>query len=163
MGTIAVVSRTRGRTVSGAAVAVVIAVFTLLVAPTATAAPAGVCAAVAVFAVPGTNETSEAADLAVAVGLLKGLTDPLAERWGDALHVAYVPYPASLDRPVFYPTSELRGADRLARDAIDYAARCPAARITLIGFSQGADVVSDVVHRASRGTIGLTLTASRGR
>lgn len=136
-------------------VPVVLATFSLLTAPVAAAAPAPGCAAVAVFAVPGTNETSEAADPAVAVGLLKGLTDPLAARWGDALHVAYVPYPASFDRPVFYPLSELRGADRLARDAADYAARCPGARLALVGFSQGADVVSDVVHRAARGSVTL--------
>jgi hypothetical protein len=136
-------------------VPVVLATFSLLTAPIAAAAPAPGCAPVAVFAVPGTNETSQAADPAVAIGLLKGLTDPLVARWGDALHVTYVPYPASFDRPVFYPLSELRGADRLARDAADYAARCPAARLALVGFSQGADVVSDVVHRAARGSVAL--------
>ena len=125
----------------------------LVLAPNAAAAPA--CPAVALFAVPGTNETSEAADPAVAVGLLAGLTDPLAQRWGEALSVRYVPYPASLDRPVLYPLSELRGADRLARDAGDLAARCPDTTITLVGYSQGGDVVSDVVHRAARRTIAL--------
>ena len=124
-----------------------------LTAPLATAAPA--CPAVALFAVAGTNETSEAADPARSVGLLAGLTDPLARRWGDDLSVRYVPYPASLDRPVFYPFSEGRGAERLARDAGDLAARCPDTTITLVGFSQGADVVSDVVHRAANGTIAL--------
>jgi hypothetical protein len=124
-----------------------------LTAPLATAAPA--CPAVALFAVAGTNETSEAADPARSVGLLAGLTDPLARRWGDDLSVRYVPYPASLDRPVFYPFSEGRGAERLARDAGDLAARCPDTTITLVGFSQGADVVSDVVHRSSRGSVAL--------
>ena len=124
-----------------------------LTAPLATAAPA--CPAVALFAVAGTNETSEAADPARSVGLLAGLTDPLARRWGDDLSVRYVPYPASLDRPVFYPFSEGRGAERLARDAGDLAARCTDTTITLVGFSQGADVVSDVVHRAANGTIAL--------
>jgi pimeloyl-ACP methyl ester carboxylesterase len=125
----------------------------LLVTPAATAAPA--CPTVTLFAVPGTGETSEAADPGRAVGLLAGLTNPLAQRWGDQLSVRYVPYPASLDRPVLYPLSELRGADRLARDAADVAARCPDTTITLIGYSQGGDVVSDVVHRAARGTIAL--------
>ncbi|MDD7922429.1 cutinase family protein [Actinomycetospora chibensis] len=124
-----------------------------LTAPLATAAPA--CPAVALFAVAGTNETSEAADPARSVGLLAGLTDPLARRWGEDLSVRYVPYPASFDRPVFYPFSEGRGAERLARDAGDLAARCPDTTITLVGFSQGADVVSDVVHRATNGTIAL--------
>jgi hypothetical protein len=126
----------------------------LLAAPTAAAAPA--CPPVALFAVPGTGETSEAADPAAAHGLLAGLTGPLADRWGDALSVRYVPYPASLDRPVFYLASEQRGADRLARDAGDLAARCPDTTITLVGYSQGADVVSDVVHRAANRTIALT-------
>ena len=126
-------------------------------APAATAAPgaAPACPVVTLFAVPGTGETSEAADPGRAVGLLAGLTNPLAQRWGAELSVRYVPYPASLDRPVLYPLSELRGADRLARDAADVAARCPDTTITLIGYSQGGDVVSDVVHRAARRTIAL--------
>jgi hypothetical protein len=123
-------------------------------AAAATEAP-GPCPGVTLFAVPGTGETSEAADPAVAVGLLAGLTDFLAQRWGDSLSVRYVPYPASLDRPVLYPLSELRGADRLARDAADVAARCPDTTITMIGYSQGGDVVSDGVHRAARRTIAL--------
>lgn len=126
----------------------------LLAAPAADAAPAPACPPVALFAVPGTNETSEAADPARAAGLLSGLTDPLARRWDGALSVRYVPYPASLDRP-FYLVSEQRGADRLARDAGDVAARCPQSTITFVGYSQGADVVSDVVHRAANGAIAL--------
>jgi hypothetical protein len=51
-------------------VPVVLVTFSLLTAPIAAAAPAPGCAPVAVFAVPGTNETSEAADPAVAIGLL---------------------------------------------------------------------------------------------
>jgi hypothetical protein len=125
----------------------------LLAVPAAAAAPA--CPPVALFAVPGTGETSGAADPGVAAGLLAGLTDPLAARWGDTLSVRYVPYPAALDRPVFYLVSEQRGADRLARDAADLAGRCPDTTITLLGYSQGADVVSDVVHRAANRTIAL--------
>lgn len=130
-------------------------------APAATADPAAdrsagpACPPVALFAVPGTNETSEAADPAASVGLLAGLTDPLARRWGDSLPVRYVPYPASVDRP-FYFTSERRGTERLARDAGGLAERCADTAILLVGFSQGADVVSDVVHRAANGTIGLS-------
>lgn len=126
---------------------------TVPTAPAATAAPAD-CPPVVLYAVPGTNETSEAADPARSVGLLARLTDPLAARWGDALSVRYVPYPATFDRP-FYLLSASRGAERLARDAGDLAARCPETTIMLVGFSQGGDVVSDVVHRAANATIGL--------
>ncbi|MHC1563236.1 cutinase family protein [Actinomycetospora sp. C-140] len=127
----------------------------LLLAPNAAAEVAAPdCPAVALFAVPGTRETSEDADPARSIGLLSGLTDPLAARWGDALSVRYVPYPASLDRP-FYLVSEQRGAERLARDAADVAARCPGTTIALVGYSQGADVVSDVLHRAANGTVPL--------
>lgn len=124
----------------------------LVAAPGAAAAPG--CPPVVLFAVPGTNETSEAADPAVAVGLLAGLTNPLAGRWGGSLSVRYIPYPASLDRP-FYLVSQTRGTERLARDAGDVATRCPDTTITFVGFSQGADVVSAVVHRAADGAIGL--------
>ncbi|MFC5139465.1 cutinase family protein [Actinomycetospora rhizophila] len=142
-----------GGVVRRALLVVVLLITTGLVAtPAAVAAPA--CPPVALFAVPGTGETSEAADPAASVGLLAGLTDPLARRWGDGLAVRYVPYPATVDRP-FYFTSEGRGAERLARDAGDVAARCPDTTIMLIGYSQGGDVVSDVVHRAANGTIGL--------
>jgi pimeloyl-ACP methyl ester carboxylesterase len=127
----------------------------LAVTPAAAAAPA--CTSVALFAVPGTGETSEAADPTASIGLLAGLTDPLAQRWasdGTALAVSYVPYPATVDRP-FYFTSERRGAERLARDAGAVAERCPDTRILLVGYSQGGDVVSDVLHRAANGTIAL--------
>lgn len=127
----------------------------LVAAPAAGAAPS--CPPVALFAVPGTGETSEAADPAASAGLLAGLTDPLVRRWGSdgaALTVRYVPYPATVDRP-FYLTSAGRGAERLARDAGDVARRCPDTTIMLVGYSQGGDVVSDVVHRAANGTIAL--------
>lgn len=124
----------------------------LVAVPAAGAAPA--CPPVVLFAVPGTGETSEAADPAASVGLLAGVTDPLARRWGGDLSVRYVPYPATVDRPLYF-TSERRGAERLARDAGEVAGRCPDTTIMLIGFSQGGDVVSDVVHRAANGTIGL--------
>ncbi|MEJ2886550.1 cutinase family protein [Actinomycetospora aeridis] len=125
----------------------------LAVAPGAVASTRA-CPQASLFAVPGTGETSEAADPARSIGLLAGLTDPLARRWGDALEVRYVPYPATVDRP-FYFTSERRGAERLARDAGEVAARCPDTSILLVGFSQGGDVVSDVVHRAANGTVAL--------
>ncbi|GLZ46658.1 hypothetical protein Acsp06_28430 [Actinomycetospora sp. NBRC 106375] len=135
------------------------AALTLVPSASAEAAEAAApgCPAVALFAVPGTRETSEAADPARSIGMLSGLTDPLAARWGGdpaALSVRYVPYPASLDRP-FYLVSEQRGADRLTRDAVDVATRCPATTITLVGYSQGADVVSDVLHRVANGTVAL--------
>lgn len=130
----------------------------LLTTPTAVARPAqppAPCAAVALFAVPGTTETAESADPAVPVGRLAGLTVPLTQRWApDRLRVEYLPYPASLDRPP-YLLSEARGIEALTRVTTAYAARCPSARIVLVGYSQGADVVSDLVHRASRGTVGL--------
>lgn len=125
------------------------------------AAPPG-CAPVSIVAVPGSGETDAQADPAVSRGLLRGLTDPLAARHGARLQVAYLAYPASIDRPVPYPISELRGVEALDRVSGDLLARCPSTRLLLIGFSQGADVVSDVVHRAQRGTTRIAPEAVAG-
>lgn len=119
------------------------------------AAPSRACAAVALFAVPASGETDADADPDVAVGLLAGLTTPAARRWGSALHVEYLSYPASIDRPLPYFLSEARGVDALTTAMTTYARRCPAARLLPIGFSQGADIVDDLLHRASRGTVAL--------
>lgn len=131
-----------------------------LTAPHPPNGPAG-CAPVALFAVPGSGETSEQADPGEARGLLRAFTVPAAERLGGRLHVEYLPYPATLDRPP-YPVSELRGVETLDRVTGAYATRCPRARLVLLGYSQGADVVSDLVHRAQRGTVAVTPDALAG-
>lgn len=130
------------------------AAVTTITAPAVAAEAGAPCAAVALFAVPGTGETTATADPAAAVGSLARLTTPLAQRWGTRLHVEYLPYPATLDWPS-YLVSEGQGIAALTRGTTAYAARCPQTLITLVGYSQGADVVSDLVHRASRGTVAL--------
>lgn len=113
------------------------------------------CAAIALFAVPGSGETTAGADPASPTGLLAALTAAPAARWGGQLHVEYLPYPAAADRLLSYLLSEARGVDALTTVTTAYAARCPDARLLLLGYSQGADVVSDLVHRAARGTVAL--------
>lgn len=126
----------------------------LLTAVPAGGAPAR-CSPVALFAVPGTGESDSEADPGLDVGLLSGLTVPASERNGDDLLVEYLAYPASLDRPLPYVLSELRGVEALDRRTGAHHQRCPDSRIVLVGYSQGADVVDDLVHRAQRGTVAI--------
>ena len=69
--------------------------------------------------------------------------------------VALFAVPASIDRPLPYPISEGRGVAALERAMTGYASRCPAALLTVVGYSQGADVASDLVHRSTNDATSL--------
>jgi acetylxylan esterase len=53
-----------------------------------------------------------------------------------------VPYPATLDN---YISSESKGVASMQSLIVSYEARCPNSKIALLGYSQGAHVVGDVL------------------
>ncbi|MFI9509047.1 cutinase family protein [Nocardia sp. NPDC052566] len=118
---------------------------------TATAAPG--CAPVTAVLVPGTGETSTAADPAQPVGLLATLGNDLGTRHGGGIDVRYLPYPAAAAP---YASSKHAGVQALSELLGEL---CSQTQVVLVGYSQGADVAGDVA--AAVGTGSGSIAASR--
>jgi hypothetical protein len=88
--------------------------------------------------VPGTSETTPAADPARPVGMLAPLAQGLAARYGSAIDVRTLAYTADAAP---YATSQTQGAQALTATL---ARLCSGTRVVLAGYSQGADIVGDL-------------------
>ncbi|MEO9222011.1 MAG: cutinase family protein, partial [Mycobacteriaceae bacterium] len=98
----------------------------------------------AVF-VPGTGETQVGADPAVPVGLLKAVSEPIRDSVdANRAGIYFVPYIANFPNPIAYQASEQAGVRATTEAIAATAAKCPEARFTLAGYSQGAAVAGDV-------------------
>jgi len=105
----------------------------------------------AVF-VPGTYETRIGADPAVPVGLLAPVADALRKNLGpDKVGFYFVPYLAQFGNPTPYPQSAASGVKATVDAMAATANKCPAAKFTLAGFSQGAAVAGDVATQIGQG------------
>ena len=105
----------------------------------------------AVF-VPGTYETRIGADPAVPVGLLAPVADALRKNLGpDKVGFYFVPYLAQFGNPTPYPQSAASGVKATVDAMAATASKCPAAKFTLAGFSQGAAVAGDVATQIGQG------------
>lgn len=111
------------------------------------------CPAVYALGVQGTGQSSPDAPVSTDTGMLSQVFVPLqadAEAAGVKVARAYVPYDASfggLDRPsnadsASYERSVRGGLDSLDKMASQIVSACPATRIAVAGYSQGAHVVS---------------------
>ncbi len=97
--------------------------------------------------VPGTGETSSAADPAQPQsGMLRPIGDGLVARYGGDIQVRYLPYAASL-APT-YRASESAGVQALS-DLL--GGLCASTRVVLAGYSQGADAAGDIAARIGHG------------
>ncbi|WP_433524067.1 cutinase family protein [Nocardia pseudovaccinii] len=88
--------------------------------------------------VPGTSETTPAADPARPVGMLAPLAEGLAARYGSAIDVRTLAYTADAAP---YATSQIQGGQALTATL---ARLCSGTRVVLAGYSQGADIVGDL-------------------
>lgn len=117
----------------------------------AQAAPAGECPTMYVVAIPGTWETSTAADRAPTPGMLAGVTDRLR---GTDIRTDYVTYAAT----AFPWEGDVYGASK--KQAHDNARgmleamqqRCGDTKFGIIGYSQGADAAGDLASEIGTGT-----------
>ncbi|WP_054814237.1 cutinase family protein [Nocardia arizonensis] len=131
---------------------------TMPVAATASGQPPGAgedgvrisatCPALFVLGVQGTGQSSTDASRTEDTGMLASVLAPLTGL-GDGRLVdrAYVPYSASFGgatpgTDVTYSDSATEGLTRLREMAGSVAERCPRSQLGLIGYSQGAHVVS---------------------
>ncbi|MGW1738055.1 cutinase family protein [Nocardia sp. NPDC001965] len=122
------------------------AVVPVCVAPAAVSAPAS-CPDLYIVAVPGTWETSDAAP---GRGMLAASVEQLP---GDVA-VDYIAYAATAFpwEGEVYGRSEQQAADR-ARDRVSAVARaCPATRIAILGYSQGAHAAGDLAAEIGTGS-----------
>ncbi|MBE7192158.1 MAG: cutinase family protein, partial [Gordonia polyisoprenivorans] len=115
-------------------------------------APAVVtCPDVAVVMVPGTWETSTAANPNQSAGMLKQITDPIEKRFGDAVKVIYTNYIADAFRRVPYAQSKQNGIERTSSLLSQVTQQCSTTRFVLGGYSQGADVSGDLASDIGNG------------
>lgn len=129
---------------------------TAAAAPTTSSAGSG-CDVLHVFGLQGTGQSGDAAATDVDSGFLgSAITIPLSLA-ADNVGRTLIPYAASFggkpgdstDLP--YAQSIADGLDAGAKFLADYAARCPGAKIALTGYSQGAQVASELARRIGAG------------
>ncbi|MEU4315291.1 cutinase family protein [Nocardia sp. NPDC024068] len=125
----------------------------------------GECHSLFVLGVEGTGESSAASATGTAVtGLLATVMDPLTKAIGQRVGRAYVPYPAAFGGAlpgalVPYSASAAEGLGQLRDMATEVLDRCPRTQLGLIGYSQGAHVVSMFAREV--GTGGSAVPADR--
>lgn len=143
----------RWRMIGLSVVAIVTAAATLSAAPVVAAQTN--CPAVEAIAVPGTSQTTPAADPNEPVGVLGSILEPMAKRLKLAISTYYVPYPASIIGGTDgggYRASKNAGIDHTNARITQVANRCPKTNFMLTGYSQGADIVGDIASAIGRGT-----------
>ncbi|WP_051133268.1 cutinase family protein [Nocardia paucivorans] len=120
------------------------------------ATESGDCPELFVLGVQGTGQSSPNSPITVDSGMLATVLRPLAEiGHGRVIGRAYVPYPASFggavgDTTTPYSASALEGLRRLREMAAAVTERCPRTLLGIIGYSQGAHVVSMFAREVGR-------------
>ncbi|MFI9510299.1 cutinase family protein [Nocardia sp. NPDC052566] len=106
--------------------------------------PAGCAAAFNLF-IPGTWETSEAADPARPIGMLGPVAEAVQREQGPKSAIYFTPYMArAFDNGFTYADSKNTAVRNAQKALRDYGTRCPAANFTITGYSQGADAAGDL-------------------
>ncbi|KAB2586046.1 hypothetical protein BS297_07275 [Rhodococcus erythropolis] len=142
-------------TVAAVAIGVLAAVVAVPAATANQSAPKPACPDNLLLAIPGTTETTADADPTQSRGMLKNVTDPLANEFSAAqLQVEYVPYMALIvdDKADTYGTSKKQAIDTASKMIADKAAECTNTKFGLTGFSQGADAAGDLAADIGSGS-----------
>ncbi|WP_016881294.1 MULTISPECIES: cutinase family protein [unclassified Rhodococcus (in: high G+C Gram-positive bacteria)] len=136
-------SRTRRTVALIATVTVVVGV--ALTAPAfANAAPVG-CAATFNLFIPGTWETNENADPNQPVGMLAPVAESIKAQNGARAQIYSLPYMArAFDNGHTYADSKTDAVSKATAVLESYADKCRGAKITITGYSQGADAAGDL-------------------
>ncbi|MFC9436482.1 cutinase family protein [Nocardia sp. NPDC057030] len=123
----------------------------MAVASATVAAPAVVHAAPADCAetfnlfIPGTWETNEKADPAQPIGMLRPIAEAIQRQHGPSSDIYFTPYMArAFDNGYTYADSKNTALVNARKALRDYDNRCPGAKFTIAGYSQGADAAGDV-------------------
>ncbi|MBF6064945.1 cutinase family protein [Nocardia terpenica] len=114
------------------------------------------CPALFVLGVQGTGQSSADASMTVDSGLLSAVVQPVLAAARGLVGRAYVPYDAAFGGPVPggpqpYAVSVSGGLDRLRSMAQTVIGHCPHSDLALLGYSQGAHVVSMLAREIGQG------------
>ncbi|MFD6157611.1 cutinase family protein [Nocardia sp. NPDC060256] len=134
------------RYVMATIVAVGVAVASVAVAAPALAHSAQAdCAETFNLFIPGTWETNENADPAQPIGMLRPIAEAIQRQQGPKSDIYFTPYMArAFDNGHTYADSKNTALVNARKALHDYDRRCPAAKFTITGYSQGADAAGDV-------------------
>ncbi|WP_280258128.1 cutinase family protein [Nocardia wallacei] len=117
-----------------------------------------VCPVLWVLAVQGTGQSSPAASRTDDTGVLGALLGPASAAVPGLVQHTYIPYqagfgglPGAGGGPESYAASVADAVTELASTAGQIADRCPATRLAMVGYSQGAQVVSQVARAIGAG------------
>jgi len=115
-----------------------------LAIPMPAAAPASPCAQVHVIAARASTEAPGA-------GVIGSLVTLIQDNSKQTVSTASVDYPATLQN---YASSVGQGDSALKTQLTNQASACPSQKIVLVGYSQGAQVVGDVIGGGGGGSLG---------
>ncbi|MFF2110605.1 cutinase family protein [Rhodococcus koreensis] len=137
-------SRTR-RTVALIATATVAGGGVALTAPAIVNAAPMNCATAFNLFIPGTWETNEHADPNRPVGMLAPIAEAIKAKNGARAQVYTLPYMArAFDNGHTYADSKADAVSKATAVLKNYTDKCPDAKITITGYSQGSDAAGDL-------------------
>lgn len=153
-------TNSRARILAGLAMATALGAAGAVSAPTpsAVAVPISGCPALYVLGVQGTGQSSPGADPLADTGMLGALLAPVVAAVPDLVQRSYIAYPAGFGGAVgtgggsdAYADSVRAGVAALEAAADQIAAACPDTALAAVGYSQGAQVVSEFARAVGAG------------
>jgi acetylxylan esterase len=107
-------------------------------------APAGSCAAVSIV-------TARASTEAPGEGITGALVSQVVNQSRQTVSRASVSYPATLGN---YAASQAQGVAAAKTQVTNLVNRCPTTKVVLLGYSQGANVIGDILAGGGGGALG---------
>ncbi|WP_225728838.1 MULTISPECIES: cutinase family protein [unclassified Nocardia] len=124
----------------------------LAAAPAPAHAETAGCATTFNLFIPGTWETDEHADPARPTGMLGPIAEAVQRAHGTDSDIYFTPYMArAFDNGHTYADSKSTALSNARTALRNYETRCPAARFTITGYSQGADAAGDLAADIGNG------------
>ncbi|WP_280275111.1 cutinase family protein [Nocardia wallacei] len=153
-------STSRSRTRRAAVLLTGLAVGAVVSGPAAAAPPPADpgCPVLWVLAVQGTGQSSPAASRTDDTGVLGALLGPVTAAAPAMVQHTYIPYqagfgglPGAGGGPESYAASVAGAVTELGTTAAQIVDRCPATELAMVGYSQGAQVISQVARAIGAG------------
>nr|WP_235214860.1 cutinase family protein [Rhodococcus opacus] len=117
----------------------------LLTGPVITHANPANCASTFNLFIPGTWETNENADPNQPVGMLAPVVEAIKAQNGARAQIYTLPYMArAFDNGHTYADSKTDAVSKATAVLTSYAGKCRGVKITITGYSQGADAAGDL-------------------
>ncbi|MBF6330764.1 cutinase family protein [Nocardia transvalensis] len=124
--------------------------------PAEVSVPLQGCPGLYVLAVQGTGQSAPNAPVSADTGMLASVLEPVTAAARGLVARAYVPYDAAFGGavpggPVPYSVSVVGGLAQLRGMASAVVAQCPTTELGLVGYSQGAHIVSMFAQEVGQG------------